>query len=68
MSTQPRRITRALLSVSDKAGLLDFAKSLAGHSDLAIREFAVETLKEIETFKIAEDSYAYVFYVLQRTN
>jgi SAM-dependent methyltransferase len=44
------------------------AKSLAGHSDLAIREFAVETLKEIETFKIAEDSYAYVFYVLQRTN
>ena len=30
--------------------------------------FAVETLKEIETFKIAEDSYGYVFYVLQRSN
>jgi phosphoribosylaminoimidazolecarboxamide formyltransferase/IMP cyclohydrolase len=27
-----RRITRALLSVSDKTGLVDFAKALAGHS------------------------------------
>jgi phosphoribosylaminoimidazolecarboxamide formyltransferase/IMP cyclohydrolase len=31
MSTHPRRITRALLSVSDKSGLVDFAKALAGH-------------------------------------
>ena len=31
MITHPRRITRALLSVSDKAGLLDFAKELAGY-------------------------------------
>ena len=44
------------------------AKSLANHSDVAIRDFAVETLKEIETFKISEDSYGYVFYVLQRSN
>ena len=44
------------------------AKSLLNHSDVAIRDFAVETLKEIETFKIAEDSYGYVFYVLQRSN
>lgn len=29
--THPRRITRALLSVSDKAGLLDFAKQLSGY-------------------------------------
>jgi phosphoribosylaminoimidazolecarboxamide formyltransferase/IMP cyclohydrolase len=29
--TSPRRITRALLSVSDKTGLIDFAKALAGH-------------------------------------
>jgi len=43
------------------------AKSLATHSDVAVRDFAVETLKEIETFKIAEDSYGYVFYVLQRS-
>jgi SAM-dependent methyltransferase len=43
------------------------AKSLLNHSDLAIRDFAVETLKEIETFRIAEDSYGYVFYVLQRS-
>src|SRR5215470_12510110 len=26
-----RRITRALLSVSDKTGLIDFARALAGH-------------------------------------
>ena len=44
------------------------ARSLVNHSDVAIRDFAVETLKEIETFKIAEDSYGYVFYVLQRSN
>ena len=29
--TEPRRITRALLSVSDKTGLAEFAKALAGH-------------------------------------
>ena len=44
------------------------AKSLVNHSDVAVRDFAVETLKEIETFKISEDSYGYVFYVLQRSN
>ena len=44
------------------------AKSLANHSDLAVRDFAVETLKEIETFKISEDTYGYVFYLLQRSN
>ena len=44
------------------------AKSLMNHSDVAVRDFAVETLKEIETFKISEDSYGYVFFVLQRSN
>jgi SAM-dependent methyltransferase len=44
------------------------AKSLLNHSDVAVRDFAVETLKEIGTFKISEDSYGYVFYVLQRSN
>jgi trans-aconitate methyltransferase len=44
------------------------AKSLVNHSDVAVRDFAVETLKEIETFKISEDSYGYVFYVLQRSD
>ena len=44
------------------------AKSLLSHSDVAVRDFAIETLKEIETFQIAEDSYGYVFYVLQRAN
>ena len=30
MASHPRRITRALLSVSDKAGLIDFARALVG--------------------------------------
>src|SRR5262245_43190370 len=42
------------------------AKSLLNHSDVAVRDFAIETLKEIETFRISEDSYGYIFYVLQR--
>lgn len=42
-------------------------KSLVSHSDATVRGFAVETLKEIETFKISEDSYCYVFYVLRRS-
>ena len=44
------------------------AKSLLNHSDVAVRDFAIETLKEIETFKISEGSYGYVFYVLQRSS
>jgi len=31
MSQRIRRVTRALLSVSDKTGLIDFARALAGH-------------------------------------
>jgi phosphoribosylaminoimidazolecarboxamide formyltransferase/IMP cyclohydrolase len=30
MTNQPRRVTRALLSVSDKTGLVEFARALAG--------------------------------------
>jgi SAM-dependent methyltransferase len=44
------------------------AKSLVNHSDVAVKDFAVETLKEIETFTISGDSYGYVFYILQRRN
>jgi SAM-dependent methyltransferase len=43
------------------------AKSLVSHSHVAVRNCAVEALKEIETFKISEDSYGYVFFVLQRS-
>jgi cyclopropane fatty-acyl-phospholipid synthase-like methyltransferase len=43
------------------------AKSLVNHSDVAVRDFAVETLREIETFRVSEDSYGYVFLVLQRS-
>lgn len=42
------------------------AKILIGHPDPSVKDFAVETLKEIEVFECSEDSYGYVFYVLQR--
>jgi phosphoribosylaminoimidazolecarboxamide formyltransferase/IMP cyclohydrolase len=31
MTDRPRRVTRALLSVSDKSGLIEFARALSGH-------------------------------------
>ncbi|MDE2332783.1 MAG: bifunctional phosphoribosylaminoimidazolecarboxamide formyltransferase/IMP cyclohydrolase, partial [Bradyrhizobium sp.] len=31
MTDQPRRVTRALLSVSDKTGLIEFARALEAH-------------------------------------
>jgi trans-aconitate methyltransferase len=42
------------------------AKALADHPDSSVRELAVETIKEIDIFNRSEDSYGYVFYVLQR--
>ncbi len=42
------------------------AETLLDHPDSSVRDFAVETIKEIEIFKHSEDSYGYVFYVLQR--
>jgi trans-aconitate methyltransferase len=42
------------------------AKALVEHPDSSVRDFAVETLKEIEIFNYSEGSYGYVFYVLQR--
>ena len=42
------------------------AKALIDHPDSSVRDFAVETVKEIEIFRCSEDSYGYVFYVLQR--
>ena len=42
------------------------AKSLVDHPDSSVKAFAVETIKEIEIFRRSEDSYGYVFYVLQR--
>jgi trans-aconitate methyltransferase len=42
------------------------AQALISHPDPSVRDFAAETLKEIEIFECSEDSYGYVFYVLQR--
>jgi SAM-dependent methyltransferase len=42
------------------------ARALLGHPDPAVRDFAAETVREIETFQCSADSYGYVFFVLQR--
>ncbi len=42
------------------------AKALVDHPDPSVREFAIETVKEIGIFGSSDDSYGYVFYVLQR--
>jgi SAM-dependent methyltransferase len=42
------------------------ATGLVSHPDQAVRDFARETLKEIEIFERADGSYGYVFYVLER--
>jgi len=41
------------------------AQSLLSHPNPSIREFAGETVKEIEIFQRSEESYGYVFYVLE---
>ncbi|WP_370073801.1 class I SAM-dependent methyltransferase [Sinorhizobium fredii] len=43
------------------------ATTLASHQDAAVSALAQETLKEIEVFETAGDSYGYVFHLLQRS-
>ena len=42
------------------------AKALLDHPDPSVRDFAVETIREIEVFQCSEDNYGYVFHLLQR--
>jgi len=42
------------------------AKALLDHPDASVRDFASETVQEIEVFHCPDDSYGYVFYVLQK--
>jgi hypothetical protein len=42
------------------------AKALLNHPQTSVRELAAETVREIEVFERSEDSYGYVFYVLER--
>jgi len=46
--------------------LLRRAKSLLDHPDAGVRDFAAETVSEIDTFDRSDDSYGYVFFVLER--
>ena len=59
MSSHPRRITRALLSVSDKGGLTEFAKALAG--------FGVELVSTGGTAKALKDAGLAVIDVAELT-
>jgi phosphoribosylaminoimidazolecarboxamide formyltransferase / IMP cyclohydrolase len=57
MASHPRRITRALLSVSDKTGLLDFAKALGGYGvELVSTGGTAKTLKDagLKVIDVAE--------------
>ncbi|MGH6684437.1 MAG: bifunctional phosphoribosylaminoimidazolecarboxamide formyltransferase/IMP cyclohydrolase [Pseudolabrys sp.] len=57
MTSHPRRITRALLSVSDKAGLVDFATALAGYDiELVSTGGTAKTLKDagLKVIDVAE--------------
>lgn len=42
------------------------ARALLDHPDETVRGFASETIEEIRIFGCSEDSYGYVFYVLQK--
>jgi len=42
------------------------AKALLDHAAPSVRDFAAETIKEIEVFRRSEGSYGYVFYLLER--
>jgi trans-aconitate methyltransferase len=42
------------------------AKALADHPDPSVRDLALETVREIDTFERSEGSYGYVFFLLQR--
>src|SRR5215470_453754 len=59
MSSHPRRISRALLSVSDKSGLIGFAKALAG--------FGVELVSTGGTAKALKDAGLAVIDVAELT-
>lgn len=42
------------------------AQALLNHPDESVRAFASETIEEIRIFDCSEDSYGYVFYVMQK--
>jgi phosphoribosylaminoimidazolecarboxamide formyltransferase/IMP cyclohydrolase len=59
MTTAPRRMTRALLSVSDKSGLVEFARALAG--------FGVELVSTGGTARALKDAGLSVIDVAELT-
>jgi hypothetical protein len=41
------------------------AQALVSHPDSSVRDLVIATLQEIEIFNCSENSYGYVFYLLQ---
>src|SRR5882757_2044869 len=57
MTDHPRRVTRALISVSDKTGLIEFARSLASHGiDLVSTGGTAKAIKDagLKVMDVAE--------------
>ena len=42
------------------------AESLLDHPDRTVREFAEETMEEIRVFECSEESYGYVFFLMEK--
>ena len=58
--------TLKALKLLPRTELKPRAQNFKDHEDKSVREFANETLREIEIFERSEDSYGYVFFILQR--
>lgn len=63
-----------IYTLPEKAWIEDYyeilgsrAKSLITHTDVAVRDLALETIKEIDAFRCSEETYGYVFFLLRRT-
>ena len=42
------------------------ARALLDYPDESVRGFAAETMQEIRIFGHSEDSYGYIFYIMQK--
>ena len=55
MTEQLRRATRALISVSDKSGVVEFARALAGHGVELVSTGGADATFELTDFSLTAD-------------
>lgn len=60
------QILSCMDSIKEELGKDSEAKEDGDHPDKSVRDFAAETIEEIRIFGCSEDSYGYVFYVMQK--